>query len=298
MNKLTRAYFFRRIGDPMKKLLFGILISLPLIQANEYKIPYVAFDAAMKPESARHVMQDRMWADFYARFKQLYEAVSPARIDTTVKPAQPRIPHKIHIIWLGSPFPEKYRAYMQSWIDFHPTWELRLWTDADVATFPWKNRALFDRATNYGEKSDIWKYEIVEEFGGVYVDTDEACLKELDAFHDHYDFYLALQPLDTNSVQVGLGIFGAIPHHPLLQAAIQLLPYQQHIPQIIARTGPIFFTKVFLNFADKTGLRDIALPAPYFYPCGYYQKGMSADVWYQPEAYAVHHWEGSWLNQK
>ena len=45
------------------------------------------------------------------------------------------------------------------------------------------------------------------------------------------------------------------------------------IMQIIVKTGPVHFTRVFAHFAGKTGLRDVALPASYFYPCCYEQRG-------------------------
>ena len=69
----------------------------------------------------------------------------------------------------------------------------------------------------------------------------------------------------------------------------------QHIAQIVAKTGPLHFTYCFMLEAGKDGRRDSALPASYFYPCGYEQRGMSPDCWQMPESYAVHHWAGSWL---
>ena len=49
---------------------------------------------------------------------------------------------------------------------------------------------------------------------------------------------------------------------------------------------------------DKYELKDIALPATYFYPMSYNQRGMVKSTWIKPEAYAVHHWAGSWLKSE
>jgi hypothetical protein len=46
--------------------------------------------------------------------------------------------------------------------------------------FKMKNKDAFSGATNYGEKSDILRYEILSQFGGIYVDCDFECLKPFD----------------------------------------------------------------------------------------------------------------------
>lgn len=270
------------------------LFFVATIGARQAKIEYVDFDTSMQLRSNAHVLKDQPGQiNTYAFFKVLYEHNNPLKLEPT---DCVRIPKKIHQIWLGSAFPEKYHAFAQSWIAHHPGWEYKLWTEKDLATFAMKNRAMFDSARNYGEKADIWRYEILEQFGGVYIDIDFECLKPLDIFNYTYDLYVGIQPLDTNFVQLGIGLIGAIPHHPVLQYTIEALKKNAEVRQIIVRTGPIHFTKSFIAVAGKTpGLRDIALPATYFYPCGYDQRGMKRENWIKDEAYAVHHWAGSWL---
>ncbi|MEX0940366.1 MAG: glycosyltransferase [Candidatus Babeliales bacterium] len=278
----------------MKKINWAILISLTLLSMSlityQVLIDYVDFDESMKKNEYMHIVkQNNFFERTYNLLKQLYEKNNPQKIkqNNTI-----RIPKIIHQIWLGSPFPEKYKQWQASWKEKHSDWDYKLWTDADVATFNFINKKLFDAATNYGEKSDIWRYEILEQYGGVYVDTDFECLKALDILHYMYDFYIGIQPLDTNIVQLGIGIIGSIPHHPLLKQAIKQLPVYQSKKQIILKTGPIFFTNIFLNYMNRFDYLDIALPATYFYPLGYIKKD---DGWQKSESFAVHHWEGSWL---
>ena len=40
-----------------------------------------------------------------------------------------------------------------------------------------EKRDVFERAINPGMKSDIFRYEILKQIGGLYVDTDFECLK-------------------------------------------------------------------------------------------------------------------------
>lgn len=39
-------------------------------------------------------------------------------------------------------------------------WEAKLWTDEDVDGFGLENRAAYDAAGNFGQKSDILRYEV------------------------------------------------------------------------------------------------------------------------------------------
>ncbi len=260
----------------------------------------------------------------YDIFKQLYEQNSFDHL----KPAQTaRIPKIIHIMWLGGKLPREYESYVQSWRTFHPDWTILFWTDnqlnydqgtkvvhafddlerqlkmikggeriaIDTAQLQFDNRSFYDQAMNYGEKSDILKWEIVYRFGGVYVDIDFECLHSLDKYHHTYDFYTGIQPLDTNIVQLGAALYGGVPGHPVMKACVENIKHNQHIKQIIMKTGPLHFTKMFIQIAGKAELRDIAFPASYFYPCGYEERGTQKDLWCKTESSAVHHWAGSWL---
>lgn len=224
-----------------------------------------------------------------ARWQELYDRAKTYPI------IERKIPKIIHQIWLGGQLPEKFKNWCDSWQKFHPEWIYKLWTDADANLYPFKNKDLFDRATNLGEKADIWRYELLETFGGLYTDIDEECLQSFDDLHNQFDFYVGLQSLDTGYVQLGIAVIGSIAHHPLLVKAIAELSDRTHEQQIVIRTGPIFFTMICLKYAGIFGLRDVILPASYFYPCGYTQTGQLIETWLKRESYAVHHWAGSWL---
>lgn len=256
---------------------------------------YVDFDTSMQLKRYPQRLHDEVESHFYEVFKTLYEKNSPQHMACH----EYRIPKIIHQIWLGSPFPEKYRAFQETWQKHHPDWEYRLWTDEDLEQFELVNRELYDAALNYGEKSDIARYEILYKFGGLYVDTDFECVQPLDLFHRCYDFYIGIQPLDTNFVQLGIGLIGSVPGHPVLKCCIDnMAKNAAYYPQIIQKTGPIYFTRVFELVAPLLQDRTVALPATYFYPKGYTQKDADETLWRRPESFAVHHWEGSWLKKE
>lgn len=84
--------------------------------------------------------------------------------------AAPLIPFVVHHVWLGGPLPEALARLRESWLSRHGGgdgekkekmgWELRLWTDADVAAFDLENRRAYEAAGNFGQKSDILRYEV------------------------------------------------------------------------------------------------------------------------------------------
>lgn len=226
-------------------------------------------------------------------FKSLYDANNPSRI----KPSSAlRIPKIIHHVWLGSEVPDEFKEFMQSWIDMHMEgWQYFLWTDEEVAKIKLFNQKFYDATDNYGVKSDIVKWEVVYRYGGVYVDTDFECLKPLDILHYTYDFYTGIQPLDTQFVQLGAALFGAVPGHPILKHCIETIKDDWHHKGAPTKTGPVHFTKSFFAVAGKSDLIDIAFPAYYFYPQGCQERALLYDSWKKNGAYAIHHWAKSWM---
>ena len=308
-----------------------LLMSVGYIQLKKSKnvtthnVQYVDFDESMQTVQFPHIVSREDSQYLLNFFKQLYEKNNLKQ----VKPQEtPKIPKLIHVMWLGGKLPEEYQPYVQSWYDYHPDWTIIFWTDnaanydrgttvvksfdeleklltsvgdnkkrivVDTVDLQFGNRPFYDKAINYGEKSDILKWEIVYQLGGVYVDIDFECLRPLDLFHHTYDFYTGIQPLDTNMVQLGAALYGAIPKHPILERCVRYIAHNQYIQQIVVKTGPIHFTRSFLATAGRDGFVDIALPSSYFYPCGYEQRGTEKTNWCKTESCAVHHWAGSWL---
>ena len=61
----------------------------------------------------------------------------------------------IHQIWIGGPLPEKYVILQKTWQELNPDWQYRLWTDSDLAGFPFRDRKRFEKAKNWGEKNHL-----------------------------------------------------------------------------------------------------------------------------------------------
>jgi mannosyltransferase OCH1-like enzyme len=279
-------------------LAFLLSVSSPILAATDWQ--YAPFDEAMQknnfpqaiPTTKRIIDIDgEMLYDF---FKNVYESLNPSVIEQS---NELKIPKIIHQIWLGSPVPESFVDLQQSWIEHHVgrDWCYKLWTDEDVAQMQLYNQEFYDATDNYGVKSDILRWEILYMYGGVYVDMDYECLRALDDLHYMYDFYTALQPLDTWFVQLGAALFGSKPGHPILRHCIETIKNDWHLQGAPKKTGPVHFTKSFCACACVDGNKDIAFPALYFYPLGCQETEAKRKVWIQQGSYAVHWWAKSWM---
>jgi len=242
----------------------------------------------------------------WQQVKDLYDTYV---IDKVEHAEQVRIPKIIHQIWLGSPLPEKYYDWQETWQKYHPDWEYKLWNEKDIEEFGLINKYWYDQTPNLGQKSDIARYEILYRIGGLYVDTDFECTSPFDVFHFTSDFYAGIMQCH-GGFELCNALIGSAPGHPILKACIEAINidtkhHQNPRINITYTTGPWHLTACFSQEALNGG-RSVAFPVGYFYPWPWYkrkrgqhQKNTRRKIfrWARPETFAVHHWEESWFNQ-
>jgi len=293
--------------------LYATLFVSLSFMATQAATNNLGWDAEKKYISFEHSMQTNKYTKAIARtkqvteidglelykfFRKLYEKNNLSQVTPT---KNPKIPKIIHVVWINGKIddcsvPKELKKYIVTWIEKHPEWKFKLWTDADVAKITLDNQDLYDDATNFGVKSDILKYEIVYRYGGVYVDTDFESLQPLDYLHHCYDFYVGIQPLDTQYLQLGAALFAATPGHKILEHVIKTMKHSYNTHKgAPAKTGPIHFTRAFFAIADTLDTTDIAFPASYFYPLGGYEKTIDRNKWEQLGAFAIHWWGMTWM---
>jgi len=91
------------------------------------------------------------------------------------------IPKKIHQIHLGGkPLPRQETKWRETWPQHNPDWEMILWDDEKISTLHVSHPDILERCKNYSEMSDILRFEILYQYGGLYIDTDFECLQPID----------------------------------------------------------------------------------------------------------------------
>lgn len=151
------------------------------------------------------------------------------------------IPKTVHFIWLGpAPFPQESVKNIAAWMEQHPGWTFKFWTDIDreppypgmikklVGAFPFhKLEDCYYNADNFGEKSQLLCYEILFREGGVYADHDTYPVKSLDSIHGSYDFYCGLETLKpsllSSSVYPSNHLLAVKAGHPILDASMDFI---------------------------------------------------------------------------
>lgn len=182
-------------------------------------------------KEAAHTPEDQ---ERLAFFQSLYEKMDH-------KSPIGEIPKVFHVIWLGqNAFPPSSVTTMRTWLEKHPGWQVKLWTDRDVPSrfeglqvmaselFPLKRCAdVYYRAEDFEERSIILRYAILESEGGVYIDHDALCLASLEPLCASHDFFCGLeQPgssIQSSSINPSWHLIAATPHHPILEYAQEWL---------------------------------------------------------------------------
>jgi FkbM family methyltransferase len=256
----------------------------------------ISFKESMK--SASRFDEKFIWTDpNWELFQKLYEK----NYINAIKQEVLLIPKIIHQIWLGSEFPEKYRTFQQSWLKNHKEWEYILWTDKNINKLKLINKIAFNKTENLGAKSDILRYEILYQFGGLYIDTDFECIKPFDELHFLNDFYTGIHDYKDSTIPNGL--IACSPRHRIIWHCISQLKNvfsNEDSNKIMEQTGPYFFTKQIVPFLNEESAKIVVLPSSYFYPFPNTLRNLALKdrtPYIKAESFAIHHWEVSWLNE-
>ena len=177
------------------------------------------------------------------------------------EPGRPSIPLTLHRIWLDEPMPPVFAAYGEAWKQ--TGWLVWDWqSSADLP--PLRNADLFDRAPEITPdwrrfQADVLRLELLEQFGGVYVDCDVEPIRPLDPLVDGHECLIGYSPQHTNGKHpLTNAVMAAVPGHPFITACIDALPesverYGHRSLAVMA--GPWHLTRTY-----EDGEWDIATP--------------------------------------
>ena len=197
--------------------------------------------------------------------------------------------------------PKEYIEYMETIKKANPDYWHKLWTDEDVKDFKLVNKNIFDNCSNNGVKSDIFRYEILQRYGGIYMDTDFIAHKSFDDLLG-FDFFSGTSC--AQNCEILNGLFGTIPNHPIMNLAIKELSnktphhsFQNMANAVLDFSGPRFMTKCFLEVTEETH-NVVVLPEKYFYPIPNFQRHnyqpSMIDLYKTEDSYCTHVWGCSW----
>lgn len=255
---------------------------------NECEIPTSLFNL-------EYATNDKTWGEIVNKFNYSKNVIH-----------KNNIPKIIHFIWLGSRLPEWYYENIKKWQAKLPEFHILFWDDWHADDFI-KNKQsenLYNQSSNFGVKSDILRYEILNKIGGLYVDTDFLCInpKLLNLLHETQSFYAGIC-LEKN-VQFNNGIMASAPNSMILKSLINSLIYRingfnsiecKHT-RVLFQTGPWALTDAILNNMECDF---IPLPSTMFhpFPAAFRNDGVDANFiksTFTEYTAACHLWHASW----
>lgn len=151
--------------------------------------------------------------------------------------------------------------------------------------------------------SDYVRLDILNKFGGIYLDIDMLLLKPLDDLLIHSCFLGA-----EDSDYISCGIIGTVKENEFIGDC--LLRYNEFtlekemewnrlaIPKIVTQCFRKKY-KYFNSFDIQIQKNEVIIyPSDYFYPLSYRERLESKNfqAYIKQTSYAVHLWDGSWIN--
>ena len=227
------------------------------------------------------------------------------RLQTESRRAGP-LPRTLHLIWIDadllhdSPLPPELQANVRRWEELNPAWAVTVWRSSTVRrAFPELTETI--RAYRVMSwQSDILRYKILYELGGLYLDTDITPLRPLPESLLQYPFAVCQKPLafaPGPCVEACTAVMGAPPRLPVMDRLLQNVLWRSRIHHQYLWwmgfhtyiSGPPVLSSFVLDTFE-------ILPTHTFFPCWYRNRSACVAENFQAntEVLAMHTWRQSW----
>ncbi len=210
-----------------------------------------------------------------AFFDKLTSVYEKNKNQTRLATPRHRIPRIIHTCWFGShKMPDLYQKWLDGWKKNHPGWALMIWDEKMVEhkfQGTLHNQTIYNEAKgmyDYATMSKIARYEVLNKFGGLYIDPDIKNFESLAHLHEQYDFYAGLGSCKTYGA-CNNAVIGSKPGHPILKAAINAIKACETKPGGLydwtaKNLGHRIFTQAVYDQIGLENNTDIIFPKTFF----------------------------------
>lgn len=225
------------------------------------------------------------------------------------------IPKHIHQTWKSGLVPEQFRNYVDSWRKHHPEWQYTLWTDEMNRDFIAQHYPgflpVFDAYPLAIQRVDAVRYFILNTYGGIFVDLDFECLRNTEPLLREANFVAGKEPpehaLDHRKTYIVSNAFmAAVPGTAFLEkicAILQQNNYYRYSGEpgfnaVLDCAGPFMLSRTYEQYDDKDEIRILDHEVLYPLVKERITGRLRPEDLQNPEllqnAYAIHHYWGSW----
>ena len=210
------------------------------------------------------------------------------------------IPKIIHYCWFGrGEKPELAKKCIASWRKSCPDFEIREWNEGncDYLSIPFMAEAY--AAKKYAFVSDVMRLIVLEQYGGVYFDTDVEVLRDISPLLDDEGFIGFENDQFVNSGQV----MAAKAHHPVIRAMIE--EYKKlHFANADGTATPVGCPRLNTDVMERFGLirngREQVVAGIHVYPADYFNPmdSTTGKLTKTENTYSIHWYSMSWLPKR
>ena len=207
------------------------------------------------------------------------------------------IPKIIHYCWFGrGEKPELAKKCIASWRKFCPDFEIREWNEdnCDYLAMPFMAEAY--AAKKYAFVSDVMRLLVLEQYGGVYFDTDVEAVRDIAPLMDDEGF-IGFE--NDQYVASGLTI-ASVPHHPVVQAMIE--EYRKlHFTNADGTTNAVGCPQLNTDSMERYGRvrngQEQTVAGIHVYPADFFNPldSVTGKLTKTENTYSIHWYSMSWL---
>lgn len=206
------------------------------------------------------------------------------------------IPKIIHYCWFGNnPKPKSVLECIESWKKYCPDFEIKEWNESnyDISSNLYCKQAY--ELKKWAFASDYARLDIINNYGGVYLDTDVELIKPI---YDllKYDFFIGRQ--EGFQVNTGAG-FGAVKGHKVLK--LMLSDYEKihfikpdgsmDLLTCPTRNSECLFNRGLMKDDSFQIVEKVAVfPIEYFSPFNVWTGRLNVTH----NTYSIHHCDATW----
>ena len=159
------------------------------------------------------------------------------------------IPKIIHYAWIGTEMPQRVKERVKMWKKELPDWKFMFWneTNYDFKKFEFTKQCYDHQKWAYA--TDELRFDVVNKYGGFYLDTDMLINKNLEKFRGNK---VTLGFMYDNSILTSF--FGAEKGHPLLNEVLNF--YKSNYTKLNKTTNNPIVTYYLLHKFENLKLTD------------------------------------------
>jgi mannosyltransferase OCH1-like enzyme len=212
------------------------------------------------------------------------------------------IPKIIHQTWKSKTIPVRWQGAVDSVRRYHPGWDYRLWTDAEMDAHVethqpelWPVYRGFEKGIM---RADVFRYVAMHDLGGLYADLDYEFLRPFP--YGEAELLLSEEfalSFGDSLDQIANYVFASRPGHPFWKDVIDDLiknpPRVGVYKDVIDATGPGFLSRVFFaNCGRYEGV--VVTSKPTLSPTRLHGSLERKIFLNSGIIYGIHHGSGSW----